>query len=133
MPERNFANRTLFHGDNRPVLRGMNSGTVNLIATDPPCNTNRDFHATPDSLTKGAQFQDRWRWDEDVHEDWLIAMGHYNHPRWFGVTIWPHSFVGWVCGYWRCTVSWPPKGRHGPLGWRIRASPQADDIIYCRI
>ncbi len=86
MPERNFANRTLFHGDNRPVLRGMNSGTVNLIATDPPCNTNPDFHATPDSLAKGAQFQDRWRWDEDVHEDWLIAMQRDEPEVWAIIT-----------------------------------------------
>ncbi len=47
----NWQNRTLFHGDNLPFLRGMNSNSVHLIATDPPFNKNRDFHATPDSLT----------------------------------------------------------------------------------
>ena len=67
----NFANRTLYHGDNLAVLRGMNSGTVQLIATDPPFNKNRDFHSTPDSLTAGAGFQDRWRWDNEVHPEWL--------------------------------------------------------------
>ena len=67
----NFKNRTLFHGDNLDFLRGMNSETVDLIATDPPFNKNRDFHATPDSLTKGARFVDRWRWDEDVHPEWV--------------------------------------------------------------
>ena len=67
----NFANRTLYHGDNLGFLRGMNSGTVQLIATDPPFNKNKDFHATPDSLAAGAGFQDRWRWDKDVHPDWL--------------------------------------------------------------
>ena len=70
----NFANRTLFHGDNLDFLRGMNSGTVNLIATDPPFNKSRDFHATPDSLAKGASFQDRWSWRDDIHDDWLIAI-----------------------------------------------------------
>ena len=49
MADRNFDNRTLFHGDNLDFLRGMNSGSVNLIATDPPFNKSRDFHATPDS------------------------------------------------------------------------------------
>ena len=44
----NFANRTLYHGDNLPFLRGINSGTIHLIATDPPFNKGRDFHATPD-------------------------------------------------------------------------------------
>ena len=72
--ERNFVNRTLFHGDNLDFLRGMNSGTVNLIATDPPFNKNRDFHATPDSLARGAQFQDRWSWQDDIHDDWLIQI-----------------------------------------------------------
>ena len=67
MAERNFANRTLYHGDNLDFLRGMNSSTVNLIATDPPFNKSRDFHATPDSLSSGAQFQDRWSWQDDIH------------------------------------------------------------------
>lgn len=49
----------------------MNSNTVDLIATDPPFNKNKDFHATPDSLAEGASFQDRWRWEEDVHPEWL--------------------------------------------------------------
>lgn len=67
----NWQNRTLFHGDNLPFLRGMNSNSVHLIATDPPFNKNRDFHATPDSLADGASFQDRWSWDRDVHQEWV--------------------------------------------------------------
>ena len=67
----NFANRTLYHGDNLDFLRGMNSETVHLIATDPPFNKGRDFHATPDSLASGAKFQDRWSWAEDVEGEWI--------------------------------------------------------------
>ena len=74
MPEPNFKIRTLYHGGNRDFLRGMNSETVHLIATNPPFNKNRDFHATPDSLAAGARFKDRWRWDEDVHEDWTDSI-----------------------------------------------------------
>ena len=70
----NFENRTLYHGDNLDFLRGMNSDTVHLIATDPPFNKGRDFHATPDSLAAGARFQDRWSWDRDVHEDWVDSI-----------------------------------------------------------
>jgi site-specific DNA-methyltransferase (adenine-specific) len=70
MAEPNFKNRTLYHGDNLDFLRGMNSETVHLIATDPPFNKNRDFHATPDSLAAGAKFTDRWKWDRDVQEEW---------------------------------------------------------------
>ena len=70
----NFANRTLYHGDNLDFLRGMNSETVKLIATDPPFNKNKDFHATPDSLAAGAKFEDRWRWEIHVHQEWIDAI-----------------------------------------------------------
>ena len=70
----NFRNRTLFHGDNLTFLRGMNSGTVHLIATDPPFNKARDFHATPDSIAKGARFTDRWAWERDTHPEWIDAI-----------------------------------------------------------
>ncbi len=49
----------------------MNSSSVHLIATDPPFNKGRDFHATPDSLASGASFQDRWSWREDVEDEWV--------------------------------------------------------------
>ena len=74
MAEANFKNRTLYHGDNLEFLRGMNSGTVHLIATDPPFNKNRDFHATPDSLASGARFADRWSWEKDVHDEWVDSI-----------------------------------------------------------
>lgn len=74
MAEPNFKNRTLYHGDNLDFLRGMNSETVHLVATDPPFNKNRDFHATPDSLAAGAKFQDRWSWTRDVHEEWTDSI-----------------------------------------------------------
>ena len=70
----NVQNRTLFHGDNLLFLRGINSETVHLIATDPPFNKNKDFHATPDSLAAGSRFHDRWSWDRDVHEEWIDAI-----------------------------------------------------------
>ena len=67
----NFTNRTLYHGDNLAFLRGMNSESVHLIATDPPFNKGKDFHATPDSLAAGARFQDRWSWADDVEQAWV--------------------------------------------------------------
>ena len=53
------------------MLRGVNSGTIDLIATDPPFNKGRDFHATPESLAAGAKFDDRWRWEIDVQQQWV--------------------------------------------------------------
>ena len=81
MPQPNFENRTLFHGDNLRFLRSINSETIALIATDPPFNKGRDFHATPDSLAEGASFQDRWRWDEDVDPSWVDQL----QKHWPGV------------------------------------------------
>ena len=76
----NFKNRTLFHGDNLGFLHTMNSESVDLIATDPPFNKNKDFHATPDSLAAGAKFQDRWSWERDVHQEWIDQIKD-DHPR----------------------------------------------------
>ena len=70
----NFQNRTLFQGDNLPHLQGINSETVDLIATDPPFNKSKDFHATPNTLASGAKFQDRWSWKDDVQLQWLLKI-----------------------------------------------------------
>ena len=74
MAKLNFKNRTLYHGNNLDFLQGMNSGTVHLVATDPPFNKSRDFHATPDTLAAGARFEDRWSWEHDVHEEWQDSI-----------------------------------------------------------
>ena len=66
----NVSNRTLYHGDNLDFMRTLNSESIDLIATDPPFNKGRDFYATPDSLVRGAKFQDRWTWDRDVDIEW---------------------------------------------------------------
>ena len=71
MGEPNWENRTLFHGDNLPIMRGMDGATVDLVYLDPPFKKGKDFHATPDSLSAGAKFQDRWSWERDVHQEWL--------------------------------------------------------------
>ena len=65
----NFANRTLSHVDNLLVLRGMNGGSVHLIATDPPFNRGKDFHAMSDApeyvlkalLRTPPKTESRWR------------------------------------------------------------------------
>ncbi len=62
-------NRTLFIHDNLPVLRGINSECIDLIATDPPFNTKRQFNAPLGSKAAGQKFDDRWRWDE-VADEW---------------------------------------------------------------
>ena len=74
MAKRNFENRTLYKGNNLDYLREINSETVDLIATDPPFNKGKDFHATPGSLADGGKFEDRWNWVDDVQPDWIAAI-----------------------------------------------------------
>ncbi|WP_420462763.1 DNA methyltransferase [Candidatus Palauibacter sp.] len=69
MSEPNFANRTVWTGDNLDVLRGINSGCVDLIYLDPPFNSNRDYAAPIGSEAAGAAFKDTWTLD-DVDEAW---------------------------------------------------------------
>ena len=63
--------RTLYHCDNLVVLQGINSNTVDLIATDPPFNKSKDFHAAENSAADGGKFTDRWSWNKDVHPKWV--------------------------------------------------------------
>ena len=65
----------LFVGDNLDVMRGLNSGSVDLIYLDPPFNSKRIYSA-PIGIGKTdakgkrkkveAKFHDIWTWDEDV-------------------------------------------------------------------
>ena len=58
--KQNWKNRTMWTGDNLPILRGMNSETVDLIYLDPPFNSNRDYSAPIGSEAAGAAFKDTW-------------------------------------------------------------------------
>ena len=57
----NFADRTIWTGDNLDILRGLNSGSVDLIYLDPPFNSNRNYAALVGSAVAGAAFfKDTW-------------------------------------------------------------------------
>ena len=88
----NFENRTIFHADNLPVLRGMNSATIDLIATDPPFNKGRDFRAAPESLATGARFQDRWTWNDDVEGAWVDQIKDETPAVWSVIEFARHSY-----------------------------------------
>ncbi len=100
----NFANRTLYHGDNLAFMRAMNSESVDLIATDPPFNKGRDFHATPDSLAAGAKFQDRWSWERDVHEEWVDQIAD-DYPHVLNVIQGSRSSYGDDMGAFLCFMA----------------------------
>ena len=104
MSEANWKDRTLFHGDNLDFLRAMNSESVDLIATDPPFNKGRDFHATPDSLASGAKFQDRWSWEHDVHQEWIDQITD-DHPNVMNVVQGSRSSYGDDMGAFLCFMA----------------------------
>ena len=54
----NFKDNTLYEMDNLIVLRGMNSETVDLIATDPPFNTSRSRAGT------AGFYVNNWKWGD---------------------------------------------------------------------
>ena len=70
----NFADKTIWTGDNLDILRGLNSGTFDLIYLDPPFNSNHDYSAPVGSAAAGAAFKDTWTLsDLDVAWMGLIA------------------------------------------------------------
>ncbi len=74
MPEPNFADKTIWTGDNLDILRGINSDCVDLIYLDPPFNSNQDYAAPVGSQAAGAAFKDTWTLsDLDVAWMGLIA------------------------------------------------------------
>ncbi len=50
----NNANQ-LYHGDNLSILREMPDGCIDLIATDPPFNTGKDWGAFNDKWEGGLK------------------------------------------------------------------------------
>ncbi len=73
----NFADKTIWTGDNLDIMRGLNSESVDLIYLDPPFNSNRDYEAPIGSAAAGAAFKDTWTLsDLDVAWMGMIADEH---------------------------------------------------------
>ena len=76
MAVQNFPDNILYELDNLDVLRGMNSETIDLIATDPPFNTRRNRSGTAGFYVDNWKWgdtgilPDQWAWNE-VHPVWL--------------------------------------------------------------
>ena len=56
----NFANRTIWTGDNLDILRGLNSASFDLIYLDPPFNSNRNYAAPVGSISTYRNSAARW-------------------------------------------------------------------------
>ena len=93
--KQNWKNRTLYIGDNHNFMRSMNSDSVDLIATDPPFNTNRDFHATESK----DGFSDRWRWSNEDHDHWFNLIKEDNLAVWKVIDTARHTDSDMIAAY----------------------------------
>ena len=73
----NIKSKNIFTGDNLPILRGINTASVDLIYLDPPFNSN--YAAPIGSKTAGAEFKDTWT-RNDVDNAWLDLI-EAKHPQ----------------------------------------------------
>ncbi len=69
MKQNTIKPNTIFCRDNLPVLRGVNTDSVDLVYLDPPFNKGKNFHAPIGATAAGAEFSDIWR-QEDVKDEW---------------------------------------------------------------
>ena len=92
----NFLDNTLYEMDNLVVLRGMNSETVDLIATDPPFNTKRNRSTTAGHYVDNWKWgdtgilPDQWKWNE-VHPKWLEEIKDNHNALYYAIDAAKHS------------------------------------------
>ena len=84
MGELNVESRTLFIADNLEILRGINSESIDLIATDPPFNKGvKAFEgivtAGVDKRGQKVKYKDVWTWG-DVQAEWTESIRE-DHPK----------------------------------------------------
>ena len=53
----------IIQGDNLEIMRSLPSESVDLIATDPPYNSNGNYK---NKKTEEVEFTDKWCWDEEA-------------------------------------------------------------------
>lgn len=81
----NWADKTIFTGDNLHVMRGMNTASVDLIYLDPPFNSKTDYAAPIGSAAAGAAFKDTWTLSE-LDAEWIDLM-EGQHPILYRVLL----------------------------------------------
>ena len=94
-------NRTLFLEDNLPVLRGLDSDSIDLIATDPPFNKGVPTFEGTTKAGQNVEFKDVWNWKDDVHVEWTNAIAD-EHPSLFNVILYANAAAGDDMGAFLC-------------------------------
>lgn len=69
----NWANRTIWTGDNIDIMRGLNCESIDLIYLDPPFNSKQDYAAPIGSEGAIAGFKDTWTLS-DIDVTWLDLL-----------------------------------------------------------
>ena len=85
MAEANWAHQTIWTGDNLPIMRGMNSASVDLIYLDPPFNSKTNYAAPIGSVAAGAEFKDTWTLS-DIDVEWINLVAD-RHPKLYRVIL----------------------------------------------
>lgn len=99
----NVKNRTLFIGDNLPVLRGINSESIDLIATDPPFNKGVKAFEGITKAGENISYSDVWSWS-DVQAEWTNEILG-NHPALYSVIQAANSAAGDDMGAFLCWLA----------------------------
>ena len=99
----NVESRTLYIGDNLPVLRGINSESVDLIATDPPFNKGVKAFEGITTAGENVSYTDVWTWS-DVQAEWTnVILG--NHPALYSVIQAANAAAGDDMGAFLCWLA----------------------------
>jgi len=81
----NWTSKTIWTGDCLDIMRGMNSGTVDLIYLDPPFNSKANYAAPIGSKAAGAAFKDTWTLS-DVDVEWINLI-ESKHPGLYRILL----------------------------------------------
>ena len=99
----NVQNRTLFIEDNLPVLRGINSESIDLIATDPPFNKGVKAFEGITKAGDNVSYKDVWTWG-DVQAEWTNEILG-NHPALYSVIQAANASAGDDMGAFLCWLA----------------------------
>ncbi len=81
----NWANQSVWTGDNLPIMRGMNSACIDLIYLDPPFNSKTNYAAPIGSKAAGAEFKDTWTLT-DIDVQWINLI-EAKHPALYRILL----------------------------------------------
>ena len=106
-------NRTLFIADNLPVLRGIDSESIDLIATDPPFNKGVKAFEGITAAGVNVEYKDVWTWG-DVQAQWVQKIND-DHPALANVIHAVNAAAGDDMGAFLCWLGVPVLEKHRVL------------------